>query len=1094
MKKSIFTYPDNLGTNYIDPDYYGDFTNGVSKRIADLMGGTYKTWQGASPNYPTDYANVVQAVSKYNNATPLEEASGVNTIYKLWQQPIVEGELELIESNISSGVYGSLTGLNADAEFNFSGDHGFYTGQKMLASGFNGSGAFLNGNEYYVGKEAPDTIKLYTDEARTLPVKFYNLENADISTATMANPVVFTDTEHDLSTGTLVTLDNTDGTLADYNGLEFYAKVIDSSTFKLTWDAAGTNEFGIVAEQNLTIDNYILEDSPEGITIELTTASPDLVDGSKASFDAPGAPAYDDFTVLQTIAESDDGFPDNLAMSKDGKTVAVRYDSDVRVYQYSAGTYALQQTISSIGTDTRDDEVALSDDGNTLVIGNHNDLWDTGSQQSGAVYVYTRSGSTWTQSAKLGEDDRYLGRFLGKYLAISGDGNYVASSGIAIAGSPNVAPIYVWYNNAGTWQLQASLTHNTTSTFWPKVALDDQGELLVIAQDSSTNHILFYTRSGSTWTLDQSISAGFAGEVKDIALNRTGEYLALGLPTENSDDGEVEIYNYSTNWSLQTTLTITGGGTSPEFGYSVAFDTNANTLAVGALNNEDASQAEPHGAVYMFSRSGSTWTEEQTILKVPERFSDREFGKYVALSNNAEVLAIGDPVDGSSGGTGNLTIYQSNAAYPIQYYLSEQSDLYLKTTTTDKYEIYTDPGLTTLLQWQDDVISASGTITGNSYTGDFGNTTVAPTTGDVVEVYTPPTANIYANEDIFNSTAGTLTIAESVQNRYRLSSLNLLLPGNTTYMQRTGASTYVNNARIVEGSYWLPNATSTDSSYSRWPVTTITTNSSGYPTSISFDTEFPGSFLSISDRLFEIETVPDTYTPPALTIAEQEEIFDTEDEWLDTGFDDGKEWPDTVIPATANLIYDQPSATAVSQNGQKFVRGSGYTRWQLEVTYPPMTSDQFREYHSVAQKARGQYIPFFFNIRKGQTPWLLTWQNTNISNSTDVRYKESYSAGDAVVLLEGVHENDRVDEGQIVIIPDENGSIKTIVNTAEPNAYGEVKVRLAYALDLGKSAGQEVYFNPYHMVVTLAENGFEYSIDTAGFYYVSVTFDLDQWK
>ena len=73
-------------------------------------------------------------------------------------------------------------------------------------------------------------------------------------------------------------------------------------------------------------------------------------------------------------------------------------------------------------------------------------------------------------------------------------------------------------------------------------------------------------------------------------------------------------------------------------------------------------------------------------------------------------------------------------------------------------------------------------------------------------------------------------------------------------------------------------------------------------------------------------------------------------------------------------------------------------------------------------------------------------------------------------------------------------SIHTITNQPTANKYGEVKVRFAYPTQSTLSVGDLVYMKPSHLVVTLSEDGFEYNVDTAGRYLMSVKFDLDEFK
>ena len=90
--KSIFTYPNNSGDHFIDPNYVGSDTEGLQKRVKDMKDGNYKALTNSSSIGTVD--QLMEGLSKYNNNPALEEDSGNNTIYKLWEQPIIEGTLE----------------------------------------------------------------------------------------------------------------------------------------------------------------------------------------------------------------------------------------------------------------------------------------------------------------------------------------------------------------------------------------------------------------------------------------------------------------------------------------------------------------------------------------------------------------------------------------------------------------------------------------------------------------------------------------------------------------------------------------------------------------------------------------------------------------------------------------------------------------------------------------------------------------------------------------------------------------------------------------------------------------------------------------
>jgi len=121
----------------------------------------------------------------------------------------------------------------------------------------------------------------------------------------------------------------------------------------------------------------------------------------------------------------------SVAISADGNTVAVGTFADnndvgsVSVFTRSGTTWTLQAKLSGTGAagqSQQGDSVALSADGNTLVIGG-----DFDNNQAGAVWVFVRSGGQWSQQGpKLTAAGRHL---FGGVLGLSGDGNTAVIGG-----------------------------------------------------------------------------------------------------------------------------------------------------------------------------------------------------------------------------------------------------------------------------------------------------------------------------------------------------------------------------------------------------------------------------------------------------------------------------------------------------------------------------------------------------------------------------------------------------------------------------------------------------------------------------------------
>jgi hypothetical protein len=103
------------------------------------------------------------------------------------------------------------------------------------------------------------------------------------------------------------------------------------------------------------------------------------------------------------------------------------------------------------------------------------------------------------------------------------------------------------------------------------------------------------------------------------------------------------------------------------FGLSVALSSGGDLLAVGApaeasaatgINgNQLDNSVTTAGAVYVFARSGSVWTQHAYVKASNTGTGDR-FGRAVALSGDGTTLAVGGPAEG--GGASGIGVDQTD--------------------------------------------------------------------------------------------------------------------------------------------------------------------------------------------------------------------------------------------------------------------------------------------------------------------------------------------------------------------------------------------------------------------------------------------------
>jgi hypothetical protein len=319
--------------------------------------------------------------------------------------------------------------------------------------------------------------------------------------------------------------------------------------------------------------------------------------------------------------------------------------------------------------------VALSADGGTLAIGSafessaavglNGSQTDESAPASGAVYVFTRNAGIWSQQAYLKASNTETGDGFGYVVALSADGNTLAagapgedSNAAAVNGNQadNSAPgggaVYVFTRSAGTWSQQAYVKASNTE------AGDNFGVGLALSADSNT-----------------------------LAVNAGGEDSSVpgvngaGAQADNSavNSGAVYVFTRSSgSWSQQSYLKASNAAAGDLFGAeSLALSADGSTLAVGAYDedsnatgvngNQADNSATNSGAVYMFTRSGTTWSQ-QGYLKASNPEIGDNFGGGLVVSADGSTLAVGalnedSSATGLNGNQADNSAANSGAAY-----------------------------------------------------------------------------------------------------------------------------------------------------------------------------------------------------------------------------------------------------------------------------------------------------------------------------------------------------------------------------------------------------------------------------------------------
>ena len=296
--------------------------------------------------------------------------------------------------------------------------------------------------------------------------------------------------------------------------------------------------------------------------------------------------------------------------------------------------------------------LSSSADGRTLVAGA-----PATSSLAGAAFVYAlQADATWAQTQLLVASDAAGDSFFGQDLVLSPDGSTLAI-GAWNSGSGRGAA-YVFSNAAGgPWvQVQKLVPVDSGSGGYCGqylTSFSPDGSMLALpcwGFNSGAGAVFMYSRVvNATWSQAQKLvptdsTYGF-GFGEATAFSSDGLSLAIGAPVKGSYTGAVYIFTRTAStWAQQQMLTASDAAPDSWFGSSVAFSADGSALAIGAR-----SRATSKGALYLFASNGAAWAQAQ-ILTASDAAAGDLFGARVALTQSDSTLVVS--ATGKGGGVG----------------------------------------------------------------------------------------------------------------------------------------------------------------------------------------------------------------------------------------------------------------------------------------------------------------------------------------------------------------------------------------------------------------------------------------------------------
>ena len=484
-------------------------------------------------------------------------------------------------------------------------------------------------------------------------------------------------------------------TLLTYNQLKVWDAEGKSLTARMETNAAGDEVRYVVEDHSAA---YPITIDPTFVTqeayLKASNSEENDIFGNALAIS-------DDTIVVGAIFESSDAD----GVDGDQNDNSTFGSGAAYVFARSGDSWSQQAYLKASNSDENDlfgTSVAIS--GDTIVVcairedsaatGINGDQSDNSAVDSGAAYIFVRSGNTWSQEAYLkasnsGPFDRF-----GTSVAISGDtlvvgARFESSDADSVNGdqgdnSANSAgAAYVFVRSGSIWVQQSYLKASNSDqadNFGNTIAIS--GDIIVVGavfEDSAAKGVngnqddnsasesgaaYVFARSGSTWSQETYLKASNSegNDFFGFSVAVSGNTIVVGAPREasdsdgvNGDQGDNSASNSgaayvfvrsASTWSQEAFLKASNSEQVDNFGFSIAISQDAvvvgasteDSNATGVNGDQADNSASNSGAAYVFVRSGSIWSQ-QAYLKASNTGGDDFFGASSAIS--ADTIVVG---------------------------------------------------------------------------------------------------------------------------------------------------------------------------------------------------------------------------------------------------------------------------------------------------------------------------------------------------------------------------------------------------------------------------------------------------------------------
>jgi hypothetical protein len=329
-------------------------------------------------------------------------------------------------------------------------------------------------------------------------------------------------------------------------------------------------------------------------------------------------------TKLASPAAVFDGFGQTVVLSAGRAIVGARYDDTHgfeagKVYVYSGATWALEAALTAHDAGA-DDEFgqSLAADGDRILVGAAYD--DDAGDFSGSAYLFERSGSAWTESAKFVAPDASAGQVFGSSVALSGEVAAVGAPGDDSAVT-NGGAVYVFRRRSETFVFEQKLLPSDPtlhSGFGNAIALSG-GALLVgsfgddeAGENAGSAYV--FRHDGAAWVEEAKLLSNQPGaaHVFGHSVGLSGELAVVGSFGDShggslTQAGSAHVFRHdgAGSWNHVLRVQDTTPQSAEYFGFSVA--ASGDGVLVGSPDDSELGFARGSATALSLHAAGASF-------------------------------------------------------------------------------------------------------------------------------------------------------------------------------------------------------------------------------------------------------------------------------------------------------------------------------------------------------------------------------------------------------------------------------------------------------------------------------------------------------